>query len=491
MRIHPITTGVTAGALYFGCLFVAACGGDDGETTTNTVEICPSSMTDCGGECVDTANDPAHCGACGDTCGSGQYCGAGTSADLSGACPAPLTDCTGTCTNTNSDPANCGSCGAPCDAEQYCAAGTCTDLGGACAAPLVVCGGICTNTDNDNDHCGGCNAPCTDGEKCNGSGVCALTCQTGFIDCGGTCIDPNTNNDFCGASSDCQGTDAGAACGDGEKCNGSGVCALTCQTGHIDCNGTCIDPTTHEAHCGASGDCQGNNAGATCGGGEICSGSACVATCGSGLVLCGTSCVDPSFDPAHCGVDPQCAGGAVCKGSDYCDNGTCTPTTSGGSSCATSTATTSMPSQSSTYSSNVRGYYFVALSDFIITAMNIPTVTGAQSIQVMRMNSGPPPIFPTTTTNYTTLAYIKANPSVSFINVCIPVFTGDRIGILGQRNTTTSYATGPATVTINGDATSINRFQYQGTINTSPAGGVSQVTAAASFGRIELQTAPM
>ena len=108
----------------------------------------------------------------------------------------------------------------------------------------------------------------------------------------------------------------------------------------------------------------------------------------------------------------------------------------------------------------------------------------------MRMNSGPPPTYSASTTDYTTLAYIMANPSPSWIDVCVPVFAGDHIGILGQRNTTTSYAAGPATVTINGNATVVHRFMYQGTINTSPAGAVSQITAG-SIGRIELQTAPM
>ena len=538
MHIGRIVASVTAGALYCGAFILASCGGD-GETVTNTVEVCPSAMTECSGVCVETTSNPAHCGACDNGCASGEYCAAGTCTATSGGCPTPLTDCSGACVDMDNDPDNCGSCANPCGVGEYCSGGACASSTD-CPLPLMDCGGTCTNINTDSEHCGGCTTACGDGEKCDGSGICALTCQTGFIDCNGTCVDPNTDNAFCGATGDCLNTNAGATCVDGEKCGGAGVCALSCQTGSIDCNGTCVDPNTSNTFCGATGDCQGTNdgtvcgagqkcngsgvcaltcqnglmdcngtcidpatnetycgatgncqGGTTCGGGQICSGSACVTTCGGGLVLCGTSCVDPNFDPAHCGVTAQCTGGATCTSSQYCDNGTCTATSSGGTSCATTTATTTMPAQTSTYGGMVRGYWFTALSDFIITGVNVPTVTGNMSLQVMRFNSGPPPIWSTTTTDFTTLAYIKSNPAPSFVNVCIPVFTGDHIGILGQRGTSTSYASGaPHTVTINGDATTINRFGHQANITTSPAGAVwSQ--ASGEIGRIELQTAPM
>ena len=488
MQLRRAVASVAAGALVCGALVVAACGGD-GETVTNTVEVCPASMTDCGGTCVDTTSNPTHCGACDNGCGTGEYCAAGTCTTTGGGCPSPLSDCSGACVDTSNDPAHCGGCDSPCGTGEHCTSGTCTGAG--CPSPFIDCSGTCTDINTDSEHCGGCTTTCDPGEKCNGAGVCDLTCQDGFIDCGGTCIDPNTNDTYCGASGDCLTTNAGTTCGDGEKCNGAGVCALSCQSGLIECGSTCIDPTSNETYCGATGDCLNANAGTSCSNGQICSGSACVPTCSAGLVLCGQSCIDPDFDPAHCGVTAQCTGGDICTNSEFCDLGTCTATSSGGgTSCATTTATTSMPAQTSTITST-RGYWFTALSDFIITGVNVPTLTGNQSIQVMRFNSGPPPNFSASTTDYTNLAYIKSNPSPSWINVCIPVFTGDHIGIFGQRNTTTSYGAPGPTVTINGNGTVITRLLYQGgSISTAPAGAVSSEPGG-SIGRIELQTAPM
>jgi hypothetical protein len=100
-------------------------------------------------------------------------------------------------------------------------------------------------------------------------------CATGLIDCNGSCVDPATDNTYCGASGDCQGDNAGTTCDSGENCDG-GTCALSCESGMIDCNGTCVDPATDNTYCGASGDCQGSNAGTTCASGEACANSICV-----------------------------------------------------------------------------------------------------------------------------------------------------------------------------------------------------------------------
>ncbi|RLB61149.1 MAG: hypothetical protein DRI90_12045, partial [Deltaproteobacteria bacterium] len=160
---------------------------------------------------------------------------------------------------------------------------------------------------------------CVDGEKCDGSGVCALTCQTDLIDCNGTCIDPDTDNTFCGATTDCTGSNDGTVCVDGEKCDGSGVCALTCQSGLIECASTCIDPATNPTYCGATGDCLGGNIGTTCTGGEACVAGAC-SPLGSA-----TSCLALHVNGgAATGVnqiDPDGPGGNAAF-NVYCDNTT-------------------------------------------------------------------------------------------------------------------------------------------------------------------------
>jgi hypothetical protein len=64
-------------------------------------------------------------------------------------------------------------------------------------------------------------------------------------------------------------------CADGEVCDGAGACELSCQAGLVACGGTCIDPDTDRAYCGATGDCAGANAGAVCEGSEVCDAGVC------------------------------------------------------------------------------------------------------------------------------------------------------------------------------------------------------------------------
>jgi hypothetical protein len=94
-------------------------------------------------------------------------------------------------------------------------------------------------------------------------------------------VDPNTDEAFCGASTDCLAANAGVTCASGELCDGSGVCATTCQSGLLDCSGTCIDPDSNPTFCGATTDCLAANVGTTCGANEACSGGACVALSGA------------------------------------------------------------------------------------------------------------------------------------------------------------------------------------------------------------------
>jgi hypothetical protein len=88
-------------------------------------------------------------------------------------------------------------------------------------------------------------------------------CPVQQLLCAGLCIDPSTSNGHCGASGDCAGANVGVVCKAGERCT-SGACVLSCQQGLIDCAGTCVDPDTSVAYCGATGDCSGANAGQTC-----------------------------------------------------------------------------------------------------------------------------------------------------------------------------------------------------------------------------------
>jgi hypothetical protein len=79
---------------------------------------CPAGQTLCSGACVSLSETPAHCGACGQACDTGEICVAGACA-----CAPGLTDCGGSCVNLAADGANCGSCGNACPAPLVCGPG--------------------------------------------------------------------------------------------------------------------------------------------------------------------------------------------------------------------------------------------------------------------------------------------------------------------------------------------------------------------------------
>ena len=92
-----------------------------GFATTNPVTSI-NYLTNCTGQYVNLNTDEANCGACGDTCASGELCNSG-SCLLS--CQSALTDCIGTCTDIYNDETNCGGCGNACAGGQYCVSGSC------------------------------------------------------------------------------------------------------------------------------------------------------------------------------------------------------------------------------------------------------------------------------------------------------------------------------------------------------------------------------
>ena len=69
-----------------------------------------------------------------------------------------------------------------------------------CPSNMTDCDGTCTATALDPNNCGACGTVCGEGETCNGAGVCAGACKAGLINCDASCVDPNTDNTHCGAS---------------------------------------------------------------------------------------------------------------------------------------------------------------------------------------------------------------------------------------------------------------------------------------------------
>ena len=267
----------------------------DAEPSVDATSHCGGGTVACGDACVDTAIDPANCGACGKTCPKGNVCSSGACAL---ACVGGTTMCAGACVSEKVDPANCGSCGNACAAGLVCSNGTCAT---SCGPGLTECGGLagdggsaeagpvdgsavgmCADLSVDNTNCGACGHQCPSGQVCSEGGR-AVTCATSQIDCGGLCIDPLRDNQYCGASGACGAADAGSpgtSCGPGTVCNGAGVCAVTCAPQQVECNGTCIDPSSNPVYCGATAGCGAGDTGSTgtmCGAGFACVSSVCLA----------------------------------------------------------------------------------------------------------------------------------------------------------------------------------------------------------------------
>src|SRR5207247_2419244 len=86
----------------------ATVSGADGSMDTSLP--CTGTEMMCGGRCIDTQSDPAHCGACGTACTAPQACVAGSCQIR---CPGMQTVCGGVCVDLRTDRANCGACGTP------------------------------------------------------------------------------------------------------------------------------------------------------------------------------------------------------------------------------------------------------------------------------------------------------------------------------------------------------------------------------------------
>lgn len=194
-----------------------------------------------------------------------------------------------------------------------------------------VCSGNCVDTLSDPQNCGGCGMACLAGAVCS-NGMCEVRCAAGLVKCDGRCVDPRTNNAFCGASGQCDGVNAGENCGRGLFCI-RGRCETVCPPGQLNCGGNCVDPQTSAQFCGATADCAGMNAGTRCMGADVCAAGRCGANCPAGYVNCNGSCIDPQSSTQFCGADAMCSMGSfsACAAGQVCSGGRC------GLSCGTGT----------------------------------------------------------------------------------------------------------------------------------------------------------
>lgn len=122
-----------------------------------------------------------------------------------------------------------------------------------------------------------------------------------------------------------------------------------------------------------------------------------------------------------------------------------------------------------------RGFYFTAPYNGTIAGLRVPTDvgSGAQNIEVIRLNAAPP-VFPTTTTGFESLGRFIGVAGDNVISCEIPVKQGDIIGVLGGRTasaTTISNGytgnTSTFNTSIRGQAVSIAPLGTQVALNVS------------------------
>ncbi|MBL7932831.1 MAG: T9SS type A sorting domain-containing protein, partial [Bacteroidia bacterium] len=122
------------------------------------------------------------------------------------------------------------------------------------------------------------------------------------------------------------------------------------------------------------------------------------------------------------------------------------------------------------YSINVpaletRGYYFTAPHDFIITGLRVPVAIGGtvSGIAVVKLPSAPP-LYASVTNTFSTLYLDQNITGTNVVSVNIPVFSGDIIGVLGERGGYSAYGpnqgtgTFSSTLGIGGSTVTLNRM---------------------------------
>ncbi len=296
---RPVTLAFALLAAAFGAGCAASCGGDEEPLpgTDGGGPVAPdggvrppiaclgSDFERCAGECVNTAADTRHCGACGVSCNEGAVCAFGTCS-----CPSGRASCADACADLQTDSRHCGACGTACPVGTACQGGECRVQ---CPAGETRCGTLCADLQADNGHCGGCNVGCTNGRSCQG-GVCK--CGPDETVCGGNCTNTKSDVQNCGG--------CGTACFSGYACV-EGKCL--CPSGMTSCGSSCVDTQSDPNNCGG---CN-----LYCAPGQQCVSGVCDTPCPTGFLKCGAQCVNPQTNPSHCGACANaCTGGLSCVG---------------------------------------------------------------------------------------------------------------------------------------------------------------------------------
>jgi hypothetical protein len=127
---------------------------------------CRQGLTWCNGHCSDLSADIGDCGACGNTCPSGQSCVNGQ------CCKRGQALCSGFCSDLTTDVNNCGTCGNVCPAGSVCSNSKCLNMSIVCPSGQTECSDErCYDLTTDNMNCGTCGNVCPAYSGCTDS-VC-------------------------------------------------------------------------------------------------------------------------------------------------------------------------------------------------------------------------------------------------------------------------------------------------------------------------------
>jgi hypothetical protein len=147
------------------------------ETLQITLHCDAAGGVACAGRCTDL-NDAEHCGACRAACD-------GTCRDRQCDCRDGLARCGGACVDTDVEPAHCGRCDDACEAppggSPVCAGGEC---GVRCDPGRAACGGACAE----------CPAEHVAATACDGARCVATACEDDALLCDGACAVCPTEN---------------------------------------------------------------------------------------------------------------------------------------------------------------------------------------------------------------------------------------------------------------------------------------------------------
>ncbi|MFZ2266250.1 MAG: autotransporter outer membrane beta-barrel domain-containing protein [Azonexus sp.] len=157
-------------------------------------------------------------------------------------------------------------------------------------------------------------------------------------------------------------------------------------------------------------------------------------------------------------------------------------------SCFASAQLVDVGSQTSSYTGNTRGFWFVAPANFTIGGIGVPTDASSANfdVAILRFSTNPP-AYPTNTTSFETLYLSRNNAGASLNSVNIAISAGQIIGVLGSRAGVNSYGAGPYNTNILGSSVVLSRLLMQENIGATDPDSIGVSTeSGGSIGRLLL-----